>query len=88
MGPRGGGAPPPPPAPVWRVNAFRATLIASLLLLAVFALPSDEAAEAAPSLEPQIRSVNVPSLKSLTAAGRLSDKRAEYWHVVRGEEDH
>ncbi len=71
------------PAPAWRVNAFRAALVASLLLLALFALPSDEASKSAPSLEPHIRSVNVARLKSLTADGRLSDKPADYWHVVR-----
>jgi hypothetical protein len=30
--------------------------------------------------------VNVPRLKSLTADGRLSDKLADYWHVVREKE--
>jgi Na+-translocating ferredoxin:NAD+ oxidoreductase RnfG subunit len=73
-------------ASVWRASTARAALLASLLLLALFALPPGEGAEVAASLEPQVRSVDVARAKALTAAGRLSDKRADYWHVVRKKE--
>jgi hypothetical protein len=74
------------PAPASRSSAIRAVLIASLLVLALFALPSRDAALATLSLQPQLRSFDVARLKALTTGGRLSDKRADYWHVVRGEE--
>jgi len=75
------------PASPRRANALLAALAASVLLMAIFALPSDEGAELATSLEPQVRSVDVSRTKALTAAGHLSDKRAEYWHVVRGKRE-
>jgi hypothetical protein len=71
------------PASGWRLNAFRAVLFASLLLLAIFALPSEEGAADRPSVEPRVRAVDVGLLKARTRSGQLSDRRADYWHLVR-----
>jgi hypothetical protein len=71
------------PARSWRVEAFRAALLGTLLLLAIAALPVGAPSDAAPSVEPRIRPVDTALIKMRTSAGRLSDTRAEYWHVVR-----
>ncbi len=70
-------------APAWRVAAFKVTMAVALLLLVLTALPLGRSAEHAPSVEPDIRPVDTELIKMKTRSGRLSDKRAEYWHVVR-----
>jgi hypothetical protein len=72
-----------PPAPPWRVEAFRAALLGTLLLLAIAALPLGAPGDATPTVEPRIRPVDTALIKMKISAGRLSDTRAEYWHVVR-----
>ena len=75
------------PASAWRLNAFRAVLVASLLLLAIFALPSGEGAADIPSVEPRIRAVDVGLLKARIRSGQLRDRRADYWHLVRSGDE-
>jgi polyferredoxin/spermidine synthase len=74
------------PASEPRVRAFHAALAGSLLLLVVFALPAGRGVEVTRSAGPQIRPVDLSLLRMKIEAGHLSDKRAQYWHVVRPAE--
>ncbi len=70
-------------APAWRQTLFRYGLVTLVVVLAWVALPIGTGSSTAPSVEPQIRAVDVSLLERRQRAGKLAGKRADYWHVVR-----
>ncbi len=67
----------------WHLGAFRLVLAAVLALLLLGTLPLGSATEQTSGAAPRITPVDTALIKAKIRAGRLSDKRAEYWHVVR-----
>jgi hypothetical protein len=66
----------------WRPAVLRTLTGLALLLILVAAWPRPAGVGSA-GPQPEVREVDAGLIKMRTRAGRLSDHRADYWHVVR-----